>query len=375
MSLHRGYYLEVFYTLNAGFLIYMPFGQMAVGMGSCGYAFVDLQSFIIFAVFVPGQFIKTVNFNDRVMEEITERIGRELIIAELTPERHLRHTNKGDNDIYVVDAHSAPNTMREIGRLREIAFRDAGGGTGKDCDIDRFDTMDPPCRQLIVWDPQAEEIIGGYRFILGEDIAMEANGSPRIATSHMFRFSDYFLSHYLPNTLELGRSFVSKGYQSSKAGTKALYALDNLWDGLGALTVIYPQIKYLFGKVTMYPDYNRECRDMLLYFLHKHFPDREKLVTPINPLRTDADIDSLKEIFNGDSFKADYKILNQLIRSHGSNIPPLVNAYMSLSPTMKMFGTAINDEFGDVEESGIFLTIDEIFEDKKNRHIGTYNGK
>lgn len=309
------------------------------------------------------------------MEEIIERVPRQLIIAELTPERHLRHTNKGDNDIYVIDAYSAPNTMREIGRLREIAFRDAGGGTGKDCDIDRFDTMNPPCRQLIVWDPQAEEIIGGYRFILGEDIVMEADGSPRIATSHMFRFSDEFLSHYLPNTLELGRSFVAKGYQSSKAGTKALYALDNLWDGLGALTVIYPQIKYLFGKVTMYPDYNRECRDMLLFFLHKHFPDRDKLVTPINPLRTDADINRLREVFNGDSFKADYKILNQSIRSHGSNIPPLVNAYMSLSPTMKMFGTAINDEFGDVEESGIFLTIAEIFEDKKNRHIGTYNGK
>lgn len=301
-------------------------------------------------------------------------MSRELLRSELTAERLLRHTNKGDNEIYVVDAHSCPHTMREIGRLREIAFRDAGGGTGQDCDIDEFDTMEVPCRQLIVWDPHASEIIGGYRFILGEDIEFLPDGTPHIATSHMFRFSPQFLKEYLPQTLELGRSFVALPYQSSKAGTKALYALDNLWDGLGALTVVFPSIKYLFGKVTMYPDYNRECRDMLLYFLHKHFPDHEELVRPIEPLKSGADSDALAGLFCGRDFREDYKILNHEIRAHGVNIPPLVNAYMSLSPTMRMFGTAINHEFGEVEESGIFFAISEIFESKKNRHIGTYHG-
>ena len=275
------------------------------------------------------------------MNDIIQPIDKSLIMGELTRERFLRSTNKGDNEIYVVDAHNAPHTMREIGRLREIAFREAGGGTGKECDIDEFDTMPTPCRQLIVWN----------------------------------HFSDTFLSDYLPHTLELGRSFVTLEYQSSKAGTKALYALDNLWDGLGALTVVYPQIKYLFGKVTMYPDYGEECRDMLLYFLHKHFADKEGLVRPIEPLKTNSDEKQLSEIFTGTSFKEDYKILNHEIRNHGTNIPPLVNAYMSLSPTMKMFGTAINREFGDVEESGILLAVDEILEEKKERHIGTYNGK
>lgn len=309
------------------------------------------------------------------MNDIIQPIDKSLIMGELTRERFLRSTNKGDNEIYVVDAHNAPHTMREIGRLREIAFREAGGGTGKECDIDEFDTMPTPCRQLIVWNPQSQEIIGGYRFILGEDICIDDNGVPQIATSHMFHFSDTFLSDYLPHTLELGRSFVALEYQSSKAGTKALYALDNLWDGLGALTVVYPQIKYLFGKVTMYPDYGEECRDMLLYFLHKHFADKEGLVRPIEPLKTNSDEKQLSEIFTGNTFKEDYKILNHEIRNHGTNIPPLVNAYMSLSPTMKMFGTAINREFGDVEESGILLAVDEILEEKKERHIGTYNGK
>lgn len=309
------------------------------------------------------------------MKEIIPPVPRDLLLAELTPERLLRHTNKGDNEIYVTDAHTCPHTMREIGRLREIAFRDAGGGTGLECDIDEFDTMPVPCRQLIVWDPQARSIIGGYRFILGEDIEMLPEGTPRIATSHMFHFSPRFLREYLPGMLELGRSFVTLEYQSSKAGNKAIYALDNLWDGLGALTVEYPQIKYLFGKVTMYPSYNRECRDMLLHFLHKHFPDPDRLVWPIEPLVSGMDSPALQALFTGPDFKTDYRILNHEIRAHGVNIPPLVNAYMSLSPTMRMFGTAINREFGDVEESGIFFAISEIFESKKNRHIGTYNGK
>lgn len=309
------------------------------------------------------------------MKEVIQPVARELLEAELTEKRRLRHTNKADNEIYIVDAFCAPNTMREIGRLREIAFRDAGGGTGKDCDIDEFDTMNPPCRQLIVWNPQEREIIGGYRFILGKDIQISEEGVPRIASSHMFRFSPVFIKEFLPHTIELGRSFVTLEYQSSKAGTRALYALDNLWDGLGALTVVNPDIRYLFGKATMYPSYNRECRDMLLYFLHKHFPDNDRLVRPIEPLDMETDGAVLAALFSGSTFKEDYRILNHAIREYGLNIPPLMNAYMSLSPTMKMFGTAINHEFGDVEESGIFFAISEIFESKKNRHIGTYNGK
>lgn len=309
------------------------------------------------------------------MEKIIDPIDKDVIISELTPDKHLRKTNKGDNDIYIVDAFNAPSTMKEIGRLREIAFREAGGGTGKSCDIDEFDTMHKPCRQLIVWDSHKKEIIGGYRFIFGEDIQIDSQDVPRIATSHMFRFSERFIHDFLPETLELGRSFVSTQYQSTKANPKALYALDNLWDGLGALTVIHPQTKYLFGKVTMYPGLGREARNLILFFLNKHFPDRDRLVTPIIPLdlqETKEEIDEMSRLFSGESFKDDYKILNRIIREQGRNIPPLVNSYMSLSPTMRIFGTAVNREFGDVEESAIFIKIDDIFEEKKRRHIGSY---
>ncbi len=305
-------------------------------------------------------------------EKIIDAVSPDDIQAELTPNRMLRTTNKGGNEIYIVDAFNAPNTMREIGRLREIAFRTAGGGTGKECDIDQFDVMDPPCRQLLVWSPQDREIIGGYRFILGKDIKL-INGKPRIATSHMFNFSPEFISDYLPHTIELGRSFVRLEYQSSRVGAKAIFALDNLWDGLGALTVEYPDIRYLFGKFTMYPSYDRECRDMLLYFLGKYFRDKDGLVTPYFPIYTGDGDGKFCEMFSGENFTEDYRTLNNAIRNHGITIPPLVNAYMSLSPTMKIFGTAINDEFGDVEETGIFITISEVYAEKINRHINTYH--
>ena len=294
------------------------------------------------------------------MRPVIDKTDPALIEAELTPERMLRRSNKGDNEIYVVDAFNAPNTMREIGRLREIAFRDAGGGTGLECDIDEFDTMKPvPCRQMIVWNPATREIIGGYRFILGEDISFK-DGVPNIATSHMFRFSPEFLRDYLPHTIELGRSFVVLNYQNTGSRPNSIYALDNLWDGLGALVVKYPQIRYLFGKVTMYPEYGAECRDMILGFMHRHFPDPDRLVTPIEQLPTRALSPEIQSRYTGADYKEDYRILNHFIRDHGRKIPPLVNAYMALSPTMRMFGTAVNREFGYVEESGIFLVIDEI---------------
>lgn len=281
-------------------------------------------------------------------------------------------TNKSNNEIYVVTAHNAPNVMKEIGRLREIAFREAGGGTGKSMDIDEFDVCPNCYKQLIVWNPEAEEIIGGYRYILGTDVDIDANGQPVLATSHMFHFSEKFMNDYMPQTIELGRSFVSLPYQSSRMGAKSLFALDNLWDGLGALTVIMPNVKYFFGKMTMYPSYIRKGRDMILYFLKKHFDDKEKLVIPMEPLKIETDVKELESLFCEDDFRSDYRILNREIRKMGYNIPPLVNAYMNLSPTMKLFGTAINDGFGDVEETGILIAVDEILEEKRMRHIDSY---
>ena len=305
-------------------------------------------------------------------QEIISPVSKELLKSELTRERQLRMTNKSNNEIYVVTAHQAPNVMREIGRLREIAFREAGGGTGKEVDIDEFDTCENCYKQLIVWNPDEEEIIGGYRYLMGTDWELDDQGQPILATSHMFHFSEKFLRDYMPYTVELGRSFVSLEYQNVQKNTKSIFALDNLWDGLGALTVLFPNLKYFFGKMTMYPSYVRKGRDMILYFLKKHFDDKENLITPMKPLVLESDPDELEQLFSGKNFKEDYRILNSEVRKMGYNIPPLVNAYMGLSPTMKLFGTAINYGFGDVEETGILIAVDEILEQKRVRHIDSF---
>lgn len=297
------------------------------------------------------------------MEPIIDPVPREILEAELTPGREWRKTNKGGNVLYKFTAAECPNVMREIGRLREVSFRDGGGGTGKSVDIDELDTVEGGYTQLIVWDPAAREILGGYRYIIPR-----SSHPAHLSTEHYFEFSDTFREKYLPYTLELGRSFVQPRYQS-RNNPKSLFALDNLWDGLGALVVRNPDVKYCFGKVTMYGDYNREARNMLLYFLKKHFPDREGLLRSRYPVHLDIDEPKMAQLFAGQDYAEDYKILSRNIRDFEETIPPLINAYMSLSPTMKVFDTAVNPDFGNVEETGILITISELYAQKIERHL------
>lgn len=305
------------------------------------------------------------------MKEIIEKVDRALIKSELTSDRFLRPTNKASNEIYIITHHNAPHTLREIGRLREISFRSAGGGTGKALDIDAYDTQENPYKQLILWDPEKEEIIGGYRYQFGRNVPI-VDGKLMIATARLFDFSEEFLTDYLPYTIELGRSFVQPEYQSSKAGAKALFALDNLWDGLGALSVVHPEIKYFFGKVTMYSDFHTEARDYILSFLDKFFPDDNHLVWPFNPLEVNINKAVIDSTFTEDNIKSNYKKLNKIVRSFGANIPPLVSAYVNLSNTMRTFGTSVNDVFGNVEETGILVTLADLFEEKKVRYFESF---
>jgi hypothetical protein len=304
------------------------------------------------------------------MQEIIDAIDRDLIEKELTPDKFVKLTNSGNNEIYIVSYHNAPNVTREIGRLREITFRDAGGGTGFDCDLDEFDTDEEnPFQQLFVWDPREKEVIGGYRFIHGKTLKRKADGHINTPTSELFQLSERFISEFLPSTIELGRSFVQPLYQPTVNLRRGMYALDNIWNGLGAILNINPDVKYYFGKITMYPHYNIEARDMILYFLEKYFGDKNNLVYPFDPLALTTPESMLSEIFIGGSYEKDYKILVQNVRQRFENIPPLVNAYMNLSSTMLYFGTSLNPGFGEVEESGILVTLDDVYDIKKDRHL------
>ncbi len=304
------------------------------------------------------------------VEKIIPPVERSLIKSELTSERFARTTRKGNNEIYIVNYHNSPHTLNEIGRLRELSFRSAGGGTKKSLDLDQYDINDHCYEQLIVWSPEDEEVIGGYRFIdCAKILTDNEDDFIPMSTSHYFSFSKEFREEYLPKTIELGRSWVQPNYQPSVNPRKGLYALDNIWDGLAVLTVVYPNLEYFFGKVTMYPDYDLESRDFLLYFLHHYFPDPDNLAKSRYPIDQKSNQAKFKELLNGYDFKEGFKVLNQYVRSRGAIIPPLMNIYMHLSPTMRTFGTAKNPDFGGVEETAILLKIKDIYADKKERHI------
>lgn len=298
-------------------------------------------------------------------------VDRDVLEKELTPERFVKKTNKGDNDIYIVNYHNAPNVLKEIGRLRELSFSQAGGGTGKDIDLDDFDTSENCYEQLIVYDREDREIVSGYRF-KDCSTAISPSGEILLSTKYYFNFSDKFIKEYLPYTIELGRSWVQPLYQAGGGSSrKGIFALDNIWDGLGSIIINYPHIKYFFGKVTMYSSYNKQARNALLYFMNSYFPDLENLVTPIHPIEINTDLREIKKLIRDKNFDEGLKSLYQYLKNYGESVPPLINTYMKISDTMKSFGTALNPDFGGVEETAILVTIDDIYPEKKERHISS----
>ncbi len=316
--------------------------------------------------------MQTHNLQNINMKEVIPPVPVEVILSELTIDKFIRKTNNGGNEIYIISDHDSPNTMQEIGRLREISFREGGGGTSESTDIDEYDRGENAFKQLIVWNPIDKAIVGGYRFIHCKQLETDQKGQVKTPTAKLFHYSEKFIREYIPYTIELGRSFVQPAYQPMKNLRRGIYSLDNLWDGLGALVISHPDVKYFFGKVTMYGHFNVYARDLILYFMNLYFPDPDRLVYPHTPLALKTDPAELRKLFYGNQYGEDYKVLNQEVRKRKENIPPLVSAYMSLSPSMRTFGTAFNESFGKVEETGIIVTIKDIYDSKKERHLNSH---
>lgn len=301
------------------------------------------------------------------MKPIIAPVETEILLHEL--EGHLlRPSNKAGNLIYDITAHECPNVMREIGRLREISYRAGGGGTGKELDIDDQDIMPRPYHQLIVWDPDNNQIIGGYRYLFGHEAEIR-NGQPFITSAHLFHYSERFIRDYLPNTIEFGRAFVQPMYQKREMGVKALFALDNIWDGIGAVLFNHPEIRYMIGKVTIYPGYNEQARELIYAYLDRYHKGEQGLIEPYHPLLSQPLTHSP---FEGKDKQENYHILQHAVREQGTVIPPIFTAYLNLTNDLQFFGNAINDEFSDVLESGIMVDLETVYPEKKERYINSY---
>lgn len=300
------------------------------------------------------------------MKPIIPPVETEVLVREL--EGHLlRPSHKADNLIYDITAHECPNVMREIARLREISYRAGGGATGNEMDIDEMDTMEKPYHQLIVWDPEHQQIVGGYRYLCGSDVQIR-DGQPFITSAHLFHYSERFIKEYLPNTIEFGRAFVQPMYQQREMGVKALFALDNIWDGIGAVLYNHPELRWMIGKVTIYPDYNTTARELIYAYLNRYHKGEEGLFEPYHLLL----IRPIDTPFEGEDKQENYHILQRAIREQGTVIPPMFSAYLNLTNDLQFFGNAINDELANVYETGIMVDIDTVYQEKKDRYITPY---
>lgn len=306
------------------------------------------------------------------MQQIIPPVDTKILLQEL--EGHLlRPSNKADNLIYDITAHECPNVMREIARLREISYRDGGGATGMEMDMDDMDTMARPYHQLIVWDPVNQQIIGGYRYLLGSDAELRPNEQgemqPYITSAHLFHYSERFIREYLPNTIEFGRAFVQPMYQKREMGVKALFALDNIWDGIGAVMHNNPQLRWMIGKVTIYPDYNDIARELIYEYLRRYHAGEKGLFEPYKPL-------PFKEIsetpFTSSDPQENYHILQHAVREQGAVIPPMFSAYLNITNNLYFFGNAVNDELANVYETGIMVDLETVYQEKKERYITPY---
>lgn len=301
-----------------------------------------------------------------MMQEIIPPVETALLKREL--EGHLlRPSNKADNLIYDITAHECPNVMREIARLREISYRDGGGATGKEMDIDEMDTMPKPYHQLIVWDPEHEQIVGGYRYLMGSEAEIR-DGQPYITSAHLFHYSERFIREYLPYTIEFGRAFVQPAYQKREMGMKALFALDNIWDGIGALVYNNPQLRWMIGKVTIYPDYNATARELIYAYLDRYHRGDRSLIAPYK----EEPLLPIPTPFDDNDLQHNYHLLQLAVREQGTVIPPMFSAYLNITNELLFFGNAINDELANVYETGIMVDITKIFQEKKERYITPY---
>jgi len=290
------------------------------------------------------------------MEALINPVDCKIIENELKYSEFLRVSRMGNNEIYSVNGGNNPFTMDEIGRLRELTFRQSGGGIGASKDVDNFDKLPNGYKQLVVWDPKEKCILGGYRFRSFEnDQNIELQ---QLATGEVYDISQNFEYDYLQHTIDLGRAFIKPIFQTKQI-KKNLHILDNLWDGLGAL--ITKQSKYFLGRIVLYPNMNKIIRNLIIYFLEKHFNMGNSLLMPKIPFQPEIDRLQMEQILDENNPEGDIKKLRKIALASDETIPPLIQAYMKLSPTMQSVGATIDTSFGDLYEICIMITIQDIY--------------
>lgn len=293
-------------------------------------------------------------------KNIIHKIDSRLLKKELNKSQLLGITSD-NKKILLTDKDNSPNVLNELARLREVTFRKVGEGTGKRLDLDNYDNY---YRQIILWDDYELEIVGSYRFGIGREI-IDKFSFEGFYTSSLFNFSDEFKKNYLVDSIELGRSFVQEKYWNTRA-------LDYLWMGIGAFIAKNPQIKYMFGGVSISNSYPELAKDMMVYYFNKWFPPKKNLAISKAPyVFNEEKTTSLSKIFTGQNNKDDYKILKVSLKNLGVAIPILYKHYTELCDEdgvqFLAFGT--DALFENCIDGLILVDISKIREEKLQRYI------
>ncbi len=284
-------------------------------------------------------------------------IKKELKNAEL-----LGQTKDG-KIIYLYEWSSANATLlNEIGRLRELSFRQVGEGVNKKRDIDKYDRY---YKHIVLWDNEDLEIVGAYRIGITSEI-VKAHSLEALYTYSLFDYKEGF-NNYLENSIELGRSFVQPKYWGSRA-------LDYLWQGIGAYLRNNPQIKYLYGGVSISQSYPKVAKDMILHFYESYFGAKEQIVEAQIPYHFDFN-DEYMKVFQSellyDNYKEDFKTLKKALGFLELSVPTLYKQYADLCEEdgIKFCAYNIDKDFSDCVDSFIVLSVDRIKEKQRARYI------
>ncbi|MDN5085900.1 lysophospholipid acyltransferase family protein [Aliarcobacter butzleri] len=277
---------------------------------------------------------------------------------ELKKSPLLGQTNDGKK-IYLYDYVEDSIVLKELGRLREISFRKVGEGVNKKRDIDKYDVY---YQHIILYDKNELEIVGAYR-IGNSDVIFKEFGTKGFYSNTLFQFNDEFM-FYLQNSIELGRSFVQPKYWGTRA-------LDYLWYGIGAYVKANPNIKYMFGPVSISGAFPAIAKDMLVFYYNYYYSSEKNLVEARTPFSYSSHIHDIKEFFTLEDKKRDFKSLKIALSNIGVNVPTLYKQYseLTLDDGVKFLDFNVDKNFGDCIDSFILVEIDKIKDSMKQRYM------
>lgn len=280
------------------------------------------------------------------------------ILSELKKSELIGETNDGKK-IYLYDYIDDSVVLKELGRLREISFRKVGEGLNKKRDTDKFDIY---YRHIILWDDNDLEIVGAYR-IGSSDFIFKNIGVKGFYSNTIFKYNED-MTPYLQNSIELGRSFVQPKYWGTRA-------LDYLWYGIGAYLKKNPNIKYMFGPVSMSASFPKVAKDMMVYYYSHYFKHDKNLVSPKQAYQYSNNINDIKDIFNLNDRKKDFKLLKSTLSNMNCSVPTLYKQYSDIAEEggAKFLNFNVDPDFADCVDGFILVEVDKIKDGPRKRYI------